>query len=290
MLLVKDRKTLEEALPDHTVTWTAFDSGASINTAFLGGAIDLAVIGSSPGRRGSVPAAVHPVSGHRAAERHRRQARRSSCARTPASRRSSTCPGREIAAPFSSTAHYSLLAAPGLAGVDPGAVTIVDLEPQNMQATRQRGDIDGAYVWTPVLSVLQKDAVTLTDSAKLAADGRPMLAFTVARKESSRATPTSSTSGSPRRTRPSSSSSPTRTPWPRLCPEWCGLLNPVHCHAAKPMPPRRSCCPGICTRSPTTTIPSTAPRGPGRSPTICPNSLSSPGFHGDWINWFPGMR
>lgn len=61
-------------------------------------------------------------------------------------------------------------------------MTILDLEPQNIQAAWQRGDIDGAYVWTPVLSVLQQDAVTLTDSAKLAEQGKPTLTFTVARK------------------------------------------------------------------------------------------------------------
>ncbi|MEO6083434.1 MAG: glycine betaine ABC transporter substrate-binding protein [Umezawaea sp.] len=76
--------------------------------------------------------------------------------------------GRKVAAPFGSTAHYSLLAALQQSGVDPGAVTLVDLEPQNIQAAWQRGDIDAAYVWTPVLSVVQQDGVTLTDSAKLA--------------------------------------------------------------------------------------------------------------------------
>src|SRR5262245_15723923 len=54
-LLVKDQKTLEKALPDHTIKWTAFDSGASINTAFLGRSIDLAVIGSSPAAAGLCP-------------------------------------------------------------------------------------------------------------------------------------------------------------------------------------------------------------------------------------------
>ncbi|HYQ69400.1 glycine betaine ABC transporter substrate-binding protein, partial [Actinophytocola sp.] len=181
-LLVKDRKTLEKALPDHTIKWTAFDSGASINTAFLGRSIDLAVIGSSPAAAGLCPPLSIPyqviellnVIGDSEALVVRKAS---------GITRIADLVGRKVAAPFSSTSHYSLLAALELSGVDASKVTIVDLEPQNIQAAWQRGDIDGAYVWTPVLSVLQQDGVTLTDSAKLAGQGRPTLTFTVASKD-----------------------------------------------------------------------------------------------------------
>jgi taurine transport system substrate-binding protein len=180
-LLVKDQKTLEKALPDHTVKWTAFDSGASINTAFLGGSVDLAVIGSSPAAAGLCPPLNIPyqviellnVIGDSEALVVRK---------ATGITKISQLVGRKIAAPFSSTAHYSLLAALELSGVDAGEVTILDLEPQNIQAAWQRGDIDGAYVWTPALSALQQDGVTLTDSAKLAAEGKPTLTFTLAGK------------------------------------------------------------------------------------------------------------
>jgi taurine transport system substrate-binding protein len=39
-LLVKRLKLLEKALPDYQVTWVKFDSGASINQAFLGKSLD----------------------------------------------------------------------------------------------------------------------------------------------------------------------------------------------------------------------------------------------------------
>ncbi|MBW4718603.1 taurine ABC transporter substrate-binding protein [Saccharothrix obliqua] len=181
-LLVKDRGVLERALPGHDITWTSFDSGASINTAFLGGAVDIAVIGSSPAAAGLCPPLAIPyqviellnVIGDSEA-----LVVRAGSGITDVR----GLVGRKVATPFSSTAHYSLLAAFQQAGVDPASVTLVDLEPQNIQAAWQRGDIDGAYVWTPVLGVLQQDGVTLTDSAKLAAAGRPTLTFTVARKE-----------------------------------------------------------------------------------------------------------
>lgn len=181
-LLLKDQQTLEKALPGHTVTWTAFDSGASVNTAFLARSIDLAVIGSSPAAAGLCPPLTIPyrviellnVIGDSEALIVRKATGVTEIAGLA---------GRKVAVPFSSTAHYSLLAALQQANVDPGAVTLIDLEPQNIQAAWQRGDIDGAYVWTPVLSVLQRDAVTLTDSARLAAAGKPTLTFTVAGKD-----------------------------------------------------------------------------------------------------------
>ncbi|MBP2335476.1 taurine transport system substrate-binding protein [Saccharothrix coeruleofusca] len=181
-LLVKDQGVLEKALPDHEVTWTSFDSGASINTAFLGGAVDLAVIGSSPAATGLCPPLSIPyriiellnVIGDSEALVVRRASGVTDI---------KGLAGRKVAAPFSSTAHYSLLAAFEQAGVDPASVTLVDLEPQNIQAAWQRGDIDGAYVWTPVLGELQRDGVTLTDSARLAAAGKPTLTFTVARAD-----------------------------------------------------------------------------------------------------------
>ena len=77
-LLVKDKQALEKALPAHKITWTAFDSGASINTAFLGGAIDLAVIGSSPAAAGLCPL----PSGYGTPAR----GTASGCPRTPGSR------------------------------------------------------------------------------------------------------------------------------------------------------------------------------------------------------------
>ncbi|MCP2163613.1 taurine ABC transporter substrate-binding protein [Goodfellowiella coeruleoviolacea] len=181
-LLVKDQGTLERALPGHTVTWTAFDSGASINTAFLSGALDIAVIGSSPTAQAICPPLGIPyqviellnVIGSSEALVVRAGSGITALAELT---------GHKIATPFSSTAHYSLLAALDQAGVDPGGVTLVDLEPQNILAAWQRGDIDGAYVWTPTLSTLRRDGTTLIDSARLAEAGKPTMTFAVAHND-----------------------------------------------------------------------------------------------------------
>ncbi|MEU6130369.1 glycine betaine ABC transporter substrate-binding protein [Saccharopolyspora sp. NPDC047091] len=181
-LLVKEQRTLEDRFPDHEFEWTAFDSGASINTAFLSGALDIAVIGSSPAAQALSPPLAVPYqivqllnvigSSEALVVRGDRGIR--------------AIPdlvGRKVAAPFSSTAHYSLLAALRQHGVDPGGVDIVDLEPQNIQAAWERGDLDGAYLWTPTLTALQRTGTTLVDSAQLAAAGKPTLTFAVAARE-----------------------------------------------------------------------------------------------------------
>ena len=47
-LIVKNNGWLEEALPDYTVKWTKFDSGADVNTAFIAEEVDFGALGSSP--------------------------------------------------------------------------------------------------------------------------------------------------------------------------------------------------------------------------------------------------
>ena len=76
-----------------------------------------------------------------------------------------------MAVPFSSTAHYSLLSALKLAGVNAADVKILDMQPPDIFAAWQRGDIDAAYVWNPVLGKLLADGKALTDSGKLAEQG-----------------------------------------------------------------------------------------------------------------------
>ncbi|MEU9031204.1 glycine betaine ABC transporter substrate-binding protein [Streptomyces sp. NPDC048383] len=81
--------------------------------------------------------------------------------------------GKKVAAPFGSTAHYSLLAAPAASGVEPSTVQTIDLQPQDALAAWKRGDIDAAYVWTPTLGELTKDGKVLVSSREPAKQGKP---------------------------------------------------------------------------------------------------------------------
>lgn len=178
-LIVKEKGLLEKALPGHTVKWIKFDSGASINTAFVAGSIDLAAIGSSPVARGlseplNIPYQVTWVLDV-AGDNEALVARDGSGIEDV-----EDLVGHKVATPFSSTSHYSLLAALDKAGVDASKVELLDLEPQDIVAAWSRGDIDAAYVWLPTLDELGKTGETLLSSRELAASGKPTLDLGVA--------------------------------------------------------------------------------------------------------------
>ncbi|MFJ9980806.1 taurine ABC transporter substrate-binding protein [Streptomyces cyaneofuscatus] len=178
-LIVKEKGWLEEALPGYKVKWTKFDSGASINTAFVAGSVDLAAIGSSPVARGlseplNIPYQVTwvlDVAGENEALVARNGSKVSSV---------KDLEGKKVATPFSSTSHYSLLAALDQAGVDASKVQLLDLEPQDILAAWTRGDIDATYVWLPTLEELKKTGKVLVSSRELAAAGKPTLDLGVA--------------------------------------------------------------------------------------------------------------
>jgi taurine transport system substrate-binding protein len=173
-LVVKNQGLLEKALPDYKITWTKFDSGASINTAFVAKSLDIAAIGSSPVARGlsaplNIPyqvAFVLDVAGDNEAL----VARNGSGVTDVAGLK-----GKKVGTPFASTAHYSLLAALDKAGVKESEVTIVDLEPQDIQAAWTRGDLDAAYTWLPSLAEIKKTGTVLISSRRLATAGKPTL-------------------------------------------------------------------------------------------------------------------
>jgi|AGTN01.2.fsa_nt_gi ABC-type taurine transport system, periplasmic component len=151
-----------------TVELKQFDSGRDVNTAFASGSIDIGLLGSAPvsvGISTGIPYQVfwiHDVIG----SAESLAVKNDSGIETIEDLASKT-----IATPFASTAHYSLLNALELAGVDAATVTVIDLQPQDILAAWQRGDIDGAYVWYPVLGELLKDGKVITDSARLAEQG-----------------------------------------------------------------------------------------------------------------------
>ncbi|MFE4581427.1 taurine ABC transporter substrate-binding protein [Streptomyces chartreusis] len=177
-LLVKNRKLLEKALPDYDISWIKFDSGASVNQAFIGKSLDIAALGSSPfarGVSGSSPipykvAWILDVAG----ENESLVARKATGITDVAGLK-----GKKIATPFASTSHYSLLAALEAAGLAASDVQLIDLQPQPILAAWQRGDIDAAYVWLPTLDELRKTGTQLTSSEEIGAAGKPTLDLAV---------------------------------------------------------------------------------------------------------------
>jgi len=136
------------------VTLVEFDSGRDVIAALASSSIDIGMLGTTPATTAisaGVPIQViwiHDIIG---------KAESLVVKRNSGINGVRDLVGKKIATPFGSTAHYSLLNALRLEGVAARDVTVLDLQPADIYAAWQRGDIDGAYVWHPTLSRLQAE-------------------------------------------------------------------------------------------------------------------------------------
>lgn len=166
------------------VEWRKFDSGASVVRALASGDVQIGNIGSSPlavAVSQNVPIEVFLL------------ASQLGNSEALVVKKGITTPqdliGKRIAVPFTSTTHYSLLAALKHWGIKPDRVQIINLQPPAIIAAWQRGDIDGAYVWAPAVNELEKEGSVLTDSAQVGKWGAPTLDVWVVRKDFAKAHP-----------------------------------------------------------------------------------------------------
>jgi taurine transport system substrate-binding protein len=149
------------------INWQKFDGGADVIAAIASGSIDIGYVGSSPlaaAASRELPIETIYVVGL------------ISDAEALAVKniiKPEDLKGKKIATPFVSTAHYSLLTALKHWKVDPKSVQILNLRPPEIAAAWERGDIDGAYVWDPVLAQLKKSGSVLATSADVAKWGGP---------------------------------------------------------------------------------------------------------------------
>lgn len=82
--------------------------------------------------------------------------------------------GKKVTAPFGSTTHYDLLKALDLAGLKQTDLSIIDMQPPAMAAAFERGDIDGGWVWYPVLQRLyDAGGVPIMNALDMAEAGFP---------------------------------------------------------------------------------------------------------------------
>jgi len=81
--------------------------------------------------------------------------------------------GKKIATPFVSTSHYQLMADMKLEGVDPKGVNVLNMRPPEIAAAWERGDIDGAFIWDPVLSKIKGNGKVIATSGTIGKKGFP---------------------------------------------------------------------------------------------------------------------
>ncbi|MBL8287995.1 MAG: taurine ABC transporter substrate-binding protein [Rubrivivax sp.] len=81
--------------------------------------------------------------------------------------------GKKVATPFVSTSHYQLMVQLKLEGVDAKAVNVMNLRPPEIAAAWERGDIDAAFIWDPVLSKIKGNGKAIASSKSIGAKGYP---------------------------------------------------------------------------------------------------------------------
>ncbi|MGF6175910.1 taurine ABC transporter substrate-binding protein [Ensifer sp. 4252] len=149
------------------INWQKFDGGADVIAALASGSIDIGYVGSSPlaaAASRELPFETIFVVG---------LISDAEALAVKGVSKPEELAGKKIATPFVSTAHYSLLTALKHWNIDPKSVEILNLRPPEIAAAWQRGDIDGAYVWDPVLSEIKKTSTVLATSADVAKWGGP---------------------------------------------------------------------------------------------------------------------
>lgn len=161
-----------------TVDWRKFDSGSGVLRALASGDVQIGNLGSSPlavGASQKLPIEVFLIASQLGSSE------------ALVVKKSINTPqdliGKRIAVPFISTPHYSLLSALQHWDIEQQDVHILNMQPAAIAAAWQRGDIDGAYVWAPVVNELAKTGKVLTDSEQVGLWGAPTLDVWVVRKD-----------------------------------------------------------------------------------------------------------
>jgi len=151
--LAKAMGLADEAFPETDVEYISFASGRDVNTAMAANDLDMALIGSvgvGVGVAQGLPYDVffiHDVIGEAEA-----------LAVKDGISTVADLSGKKVAVPFGSTTHFVMLSLLEMEGLSSTDVTILDLQPQDMVAAWQRGDIDGGYVWYPHLQRMLDDS------------------------------------------------------------------------------------------------------------------------------------
>ncbi|MDX7987613.1 taurine ABC transporter substrate-binding protein [Xenorhabdus sp. 12] len=160
------------------VQWRKFDSGASILRAMASGDVQIGYIGSSP-----LAIAASRQLPIKAFLINSQIGQSESLVVRPQIRQPEQLKGKRIAVPFISTAHYSLFSALKHWGIAPEEVKIVNMQPPAIVAAWKRGDIDGAYVWSPSLNEITATGHVLTDSNQVSQWGNMTLNVWVVRND-----------------------------------------------------------------------------------------------------------
>ncbi|MFT3814313.1 MAG: taurine ABC transporter substrate-binding protein [Acidovorax sp.] len=155
-----------EKATGYKVSYRKLGSGAEVTRALASGAIHIGEAGSSPFAAAlsqGVPIQVFWIADN-INDAEALVARNGSQVQSLADLK-----GRKIGIPYVSTSHFHALVALQAAGVNARDVKILNLRPPEILAAWERGDIDAAFVWDPVLAKLKQGGKVLATSGQIAA-------------------------------------------------------------------------------------------------------------------------
>jgi taurine transport system substrate-binding protein len=158
-----------EKATGYKVNWRQFDSGAKVATAMASGDVHVGVIGSSPlaaaVSRGVDLQLVWILDDINEAEAL--VVRNGSGIAKPADLK-----GKKLGVPFVSTTHFHTMFALEQWGIKPTELQILNMQPNQIAAAWERGDIDAAYVWDPALGRIKQTGKVLITSGELSKKGK----------------------------------------------------------------------------------------------------------------------
>jgi taurine transport system substrate-binding protein len=150
------------------IQWRNFDSGGDVMLAMASGDVQIGVAGSSPiaaaVSRGVELQVFWILDNIASAEAL--VVRNGSGINAP-----QDLAGKTLAVPFVSTTHFHTLFALQQFGLT-GKVKVINLQPSDMPAAWERGDIDAAFVWDPALGKLKQSGKVLLTSGLLSSWGK----------------------------------------------------------------------------------------------------------------------
>ncbi len=160
--------TFEKAT-GYKIDWRKFDSGAKVINAMASGDVSIALAGSSPIAAG-VSRGIDMVLFWIVEDIASAEAlvvRDGAGIAAPQDLK-----GKKLAVPFASTTHFHTLFALEQFGIDPKDVEILNMQPNQIAAAWERGDIDAAFVWDPALGRIKKSGKVLITSGQLSTWGK----------------------------------------------------------------------------------------------------------------------
>ncbi|MBS0593427.1 MAG: taurine ABC transporter substrate-binding protein [Proteobacteria bacterium] len=160
--------TIEKAT-GYKINWRQFDSGAKVATAMTSGDVQIGVIGSSP-LAAAVSRGVELDLFWILDDINEAEAlvvRNGSGITKPADLK-----GKKIGVPFVSTTHFHVMFALEQWGIKPSEVQLLNMQPNQIAAAWERGDIDAAFVWDPALARIKQNGKVLITSGELSKKGK----------------------------------------------------------------------------------------------------------------------